>query len=142
MFLINTLVASYDQVYLGNAEQYKAYRPSSEEFQCFKGWGGERGRDVDTRKEDGRTQGTSKTDVLKPSSPDLSNSPTKIALFYILSFYITSEDINIFIQYGFGASLVAQWLRICLLMQETRVRALVWEDPTSHGAAGPVSHSC
>ena len=40
------------------------------------------------------------------------------------------------------ASLVAQWLRICLLMQETRVRALVWEDPTCHGAAGPVSHSC
>ena len=40
------------------------------------------------------------------------------------------------------ASLVAQWLRICLLMQETRVRALVWEDPTCCGAAGPVSHSC
>ena len=39
------------------------------------------------------------------------------------------------------ASLVAQWLRICLLMQGTRVRALVWEDPTSHGAAGPVSHN-
>ena len=40
-----------------------------------------------------------------------------------------------------GASLVAQWLRICLLMQGTRVRALVWEDPTCHGATGPVSHS-
>ena len=40
------------------------------------------------------------------------------------------------------ASLVAQWLRICLLMQGTRVRALVWEDPTCHGAAGPVSHNC
>ena len=40
------------------------------------------------------------------------------------------------------ASLVAQWLRICLLMQETRVRALVWEDPACRGAAGPVSHSC
>ena len=26
--------------------------------------------------------------------------------------------------------------------QETRVRALVWEDPTCRGAAGPVSHSC
>ena len=42
---------------------------------------------------------------------------------------------------GCGASLVAQWLRICLLMQGTRVRALVWEDPTCHGAAGPVSHN-
>ena len=40
-----------------------------------------------------------------------------------------------------GASLVAQWLRISLLMQGTRVRALVWEDPTCHGAAGPVSHN-
>ena len=39
------------------------------------------------------------------------------------------------------ASLVAQWLRICLLMQGTRVRALVWEDPTCHGAPGPVSHN-
>ena len=40
------------------------------------------------------------------------------------------------------ASLVAQWLRICLLMQGTRVRALAWEDPTCRGAAGPVSHNC
>ena len=28
-----------------------------------------------------------------------------------------------------------------LLMQGTRVRALVWEDPTCRGATGPVSHS-
>ena len=40
-----------------------------------------------------------------------------------------------------GASLVAQWLRICLLMQGTRVRALVWEDPTCRGATRPVSHN-
>ena len=40
-----------------------------------------------------------------------------------------------------GASLVAQWLRICLPMQGTRVRALVWEDPTCHGATGPVGHN-
>ena len=40
-----------------------------------------------------------------------------------------------------GASLVAQWLGICLPMQGTRVRALVWEDPTCRGAAGPVSHN-
>ena len=42
--------------------------------------------------------------------------------------------------YG-GASLVAQWLRICLPMQGTRVRALVWEDPTCRGATRPVSHN-
>ena len=41
----------------------------------------------------------------------------------------------------FGASLVAQWLRICLPMQGTRVRALVWEHPTCRGATRPVSHN-
>ena len=40
-----------------------------------------------------------------------------------------------------GASLVAQWLTICLPMQGTRVRALVWEDPTCCGATRPVSHN-
>ena len=39
------------------------------------------------------------------------------------------------------ASLVAQWLRVCLPMQGTWVRALVWENPTCHGATGPVSHN-
>ena len=40
-----------------------------------------------------------------------------------------------------GASLVAQWLRIRLPMQGTRVRALVWEDPTCRGTTKPVSHN-
>ena len=40
-----------------------------------------------------------------------------------------------------GASLVAQWLGVCLPVQGTRVRALVWEDPTCRGATGPVSHN-
>ena len=39
------------------------------------------------------------------------------------------------------ASLVAQWLRVCLPMQGTWVRALVWEDPTCRGATRPVSHN-
>ena len=42
---------------------------------------------------------------------------------------------------SYSASLVAQWLRICLLMQRTRFRALVWEDPTCRGATRPVSHN-
>ena len=37
----------------------------------------------------------------------------------------------------FRASLVVQWLRICLPLQGTRVRALVQEDPTCHGATKP-----
>ena len=38
-------------------------------------------------------------------------------------------------------SLVAQWFRIRLPMQDTRVRALVWEDPTCRGATKPVRHN-
>ncbi|KAJ8783826.1 hypothetical protein J1605_008869 [Eschrichtius robustus] len=39
------------------------------------------------------------------------------------------------------ASLVAQWLRIHLPMQGTRVRALVREDPTCRGATKPMRHN-
>ena len=39
------------------------------------------------------------------------------------------------------ASLVAQWLRIRLPMQGTRVGALVQEDPTCRGATKPVRHN-
>ena len=38
-------------------------------------------------------------------------------------------------------SLVAQWLRIRLPMQGTRVWALVREDPTRRGATKPVRHN-
>ena len=38
-------------------------------------------------------------------------------------------------------SLVAQWLRIRLPMQGTRVRALVQEDPTCRGATKPMHHN-
>ena len=40
-----------------------------------------------------------------------------------------------------GASLVVQWLRICLPMQGTWIRSLAWEDPTCHGATKPVHHN-
>ena len=40
-----------------------------------------------------------------------------------------------------GTSLVAQWLRICLPMQGTQVRALVREDPTCRRATKPTSHN-
>ena len=36
---------------------------------------------------------------------------------------------------------MAQWLRVRLPMQGTRVRALVWEDPTCGGATKPVHHN-
>ncbi|KAJ8776288.1 hypothetical protein J1605_015586 [Eschrichtius robustus] len=40
-----------------------------------------------------------------------------------------------------GASLMAQWLRIRLPMQGTRVRALVREDPTCCRATKPMRHN-
>ena len=40
-----------------------------------------------------------------------------------------------------GASLVVQWLRICLPMQGTQVRVLVREDPICCGATRPVRHN-
>ena len=40
-----------------------------------------------------------------------------------------------------GTSLVVQWLRICLPMQVTWVRALVQEDPTCCRATKPVHHN-
>ena len=39
-----------------------------------------------------------------------------------------------------GASLVAQWLRICLPKQETRVQSLVRDDSICCGATKPVYH--
>ena len=46
-----------------------------------------------------------------------------------------------FKKYLLGTSLVAQWLRICLPVQETWVRALVREDSTCHRATKPMSHN-
>ena len=46
-----------------------------------------------------------------------------------------------FIRVKMGTFLVAQWLRIRLPVQGTRVRAMVREDPTCRGAAKPVCHN-
>ena len=51
------------------------------------------------------------------------------------------EDQGCFLKNYCQASLVAQWQRICLPMQETQVRSLVQEDPTCFEATEPVSHS-
>ena len=41
----------------------------------------------------------------------------------------------------YGTSLVAQWLRIRLPVQGTRVWVLLWEDPTCRGGTKPVRHN-
>ena len=40
-----------------------------------------------------------------------------------------------------GLPWLAQWLRIRLPVQRTRVRALVWEDRTRRGATKPLRHN-
>ena len=86
----------------------------------------------------------------KPSLPILSEERGTVLFWVCLSnlpegLYIHTEPVPT--QYlltrkpQLGASLVAQWLRVCLPMQGTQVRALVREDPTCHGAIGPVSQN-
>ena len=54
----------------------------------------------------------------------------------LICFKISKITIRIY-----RASLVVQWLRICLPMRGTWVRALVQEDPTCRGATKPVRHN-
>ena len=71
---------------------------------------------------------------------------SKVGIYYLFGIFfnfIFEDSVSQFfpIKSGLRASLVAQWLGICLPMQGTRVRALVWEDPTCRGATGPTSHN-
>ena len=64
-----------------------------------------------------------------------------VSLVFFLH-YLHHSQLGVFIWNApSGASLVAQWLRICLTMQGTQVRALVREDPTCRGATKPVHHN-
>ena len=56
-----------------------------------------------------------------------------LANFFLWGWLFYFTDINCL----YGASLVAQWLRIHLPTQGTWVRALVWEDATCRGAIKP-----
>ena len=54
--------------------------------------------------------------------------------------FSSTLDIISYLKYC-RTSLVTQWLRICLPVQGTRVRALVQEDPTCRRATKPVYHN-
>ena len=72
-------------------------------------------------------------------NPEISELPSHLALRTLVA---RTSSTSRRLKDSFWASLVAQWLRVCLPMQGTRVRALVWEDPTCHGATKPMSHNC
>ena len=63
-------------------------------------------------------------------------------IYNVKANYLYSLILNVALRLHCRASLVAQWLGVCLPMQGTRVRALVWEDPACRGTTGPVSHNC
>ena len=77
------------------------------------------------------------------------SSVKQFALFFYQSYNLSNiymrSILKVFIvaikKYRYGTSLVAQWSRIRLPMQETQVRSLVWEHPTCHGATKPVHHN-
>ena len=65
----------------------------------------------------------------------------RLKVLFLVNHTFHTGAISLASKFNQGASLVAQRLRICLPTQGTRVRALVWEDPTCRGATGPVSHN-
>ena len=81
------------------------------------------------------------SNIFLDPSPRVMEIKTKINkwdLIKLTSFCTAKETIN---KTKRQASLVAQWLRIHLPMQGTRVRALVQGNPTCHGATKPVHHN-
>ena len=58
----------------------------------------------------------------------LVNQNKKIYRCYLYDFYLLN-----FLKFISRTSLVVQWLRICLTMQETNVQSLVQEDRTFWG---------
>jgi len=49
--------------------------------------------------------------------------------------------VGLYFKRHLGPSLVAQWERVCLPMQETWVWPVTWEDPTCLGATKPMRHN-
>ena len=72
---------------------------------------------------------------------DRISKETLICIVFTLSILMCLCVICIIKNKQIGTSLVVQWLRICLPMQGTGVRALVREDPTCRGATKPVRHN-
>ena len=56
-------------------------------------------------------------------------------------FFHNSPWVILFKTHCWRASLVVQWLRICLALQGIPVPSLVWDDPTCHRATKPMHHN-
>ena len=88
-------------------------------------------------------QKKAKNDCIKTASRGHSeNKPETLKYFNssTTQWLWLSQDFSEFQDQITGTSLVAQWLRICLPIQGTRVWVLVWEDPRRCGATKPMCH--
>ena len=61
-------------------------------------------------------------------------------VLFCLFFVVTSWSNSTLKRVTTGASLVVQWLKICLAIQGTSVQSLIQEDPTYCGATEPMGH--
>ena len=59
---------------------------------------------------------------------------------FVYFFVVTSWSNSTLKRVTTGASLVIQWLKICLAIQGTSVQSLIQEDPTYCGATEPMGH--
>ena len=73
-------------------------------------------------------------------SPPLLPSPYQSAANWNKTSYVTMDKhcVRFKGKNNPRASLVVQWLRICLAMQRTQVLSLVWEDPMCSGTTKPM----
>ena len=72
---------------------------------------------------------------------ELKNKSKQIKTKWIACVCWTSNKPNPISKKNWRTSLVVQWIRICLPMQGTWVRSLVWEDSICHRATKSMHHS-
>ena len=68
-------------------------------------------------------------------------STVHYSLLSVQQYYVSKNCTYLTLKIRYWTSLVAQWLRIRLPMQGTRVQALVREDPTCSRATKPMHHN-
>ena len=82
------------------------------------------------------------TELSRKGNPNLLRTFTRgLNSQWHLDTQSASSDWSTQLKHDQGTSLVVQWLRICLPMQGTQVRSLVWEESTCCGTTKPKQHN-
>ena len=104
------------------------------EFQSGQSELGGEDRDPQLESEEGGTSGPHT--LPSPLAPCMRHQPQSWPFLLLVLDCLTVRKAE---KEKMKTSLVIQWIRICLPMQETRVRSLIWEYPTYLGAISPCS---